>query len=129
MEEIWKDIIGYEGFYQASNLGRIKSLDRVVNIGNSTKITKGKILKLNTTLTGYLRISLHKNGSEKRFSIHQLIATTFNLPKEDFHTQLDHINNNKLDNRICNLQWVTGKENSTKRSLESQNKFSKYSCV
>jgi hypothetical protein len=130
MEEIWKDIVGYEGYYQVSNLGRVKSLDRTINYGKTTKVSiKGKILKLNTTLAGYLGISLYKNSGEQRFSIHKLVAITFELPREDCHTQLDHINNNKLDNSIDNLQWVTGKENSTKRSLDSKSKLSKYSCV
>lgn len=65
MEEIWKDIKDFEGYYQVSNLGRIRSLDRVVNTWNAYKTLKGKICNLEKAHNGYLRIELNKNNKSK----------------------------------------------------------------
>ena len=102
VNEIWKDINGYEGLYQISNFGNVKSLPR--------QGAKGKILKPSKINIGYLRVGLNKNGKCKRYLIHRLVAEAF-LPNPDNKPCIDHINANKTDNRICNLQWVTHKEN------------------
>lgn len=95
--EIWKDIKGYEGYYQVSNLGNVKSL-----ISNS-------ILTGDINSAGYRRVCLYV-PVKKRFSIHRLVAYHF---CDGYRPDLvvDHKNGNKLDNRVCNLEWVTRSEN------------------
>lgn len=102
MIEIWKDIKGYEGLYQVSNLGRVKSLNY-----NHTK--KEGILKPQLTCYGYLRINL-KAKRNKIYSVHRLVANAF-IPKPKGKTQINHINEIKTDNNVSNLEWVTCKEN------------------
>lgn len=106
----WKDIPGYEGLYQVNQLGQVKSLPR--------KGTKGGIMTPHDRKDGkhnkyYLRVVLSKNGSQKWFSIHRLVAEAF-LPNPEELPEVDHINNNERDNRVCNLQWIDKKENITK---------------
>lgn len=108
MEEIWKDIKGYEGFYQVSNLGKVRSLDRIVN-GNRLK---GKILSQVQDTKGYLFLQLSKNGNSKRFSVHRLIAEAF-IPRIEGKNYIDHINGIRNDNRIKNLRWCTHQENDS----------------
>lgn len=103
MKEIWKDIKGYEGFYQVSNLGRIKSIPRNGTIKNS------KILKQNV-VRGYGQIALQKRGKIKYEKVHRLVAKMFifnqnNLP------EVNHIDGNKLNNNVSNLEWVTTRDN------------------
>lgn len=106
-KEIWKDVSGYEGYYQASNLGRIKSLKR--------KNKKGKILKPWISCHGYKCVRLSKNGQLKSFSVHQLIAIAFLGHKRcGLKRVIDHINNIKHDNRLENLQIVSHRYNCSK---------------
>lgn len=107
MKEIWKDIEGYEGLYQVSNLGRVRSLDR--KVWNYTK--KGRILKPHSNGHSYQNVSLHKeNKTEKHLYIHILVAKAF-LPNPDNKTEVNHKDFNKLNNRVDNLEWVTRDEN------------------
>lgn len=109
--EIWKDIPNYEGLYQASNLGRIRSLDhKVMKKSLSGELIvhqyKGKILKGWVQNTGYLTVSL----SNKKYSVHRLIATTF-LEQEKGKNIVNHIDGNKLNNNVSNLEWCDYKHN------------------
>lgn len=112
-EEIWVDIIDYEGFYQVSNLGRVRSLDRITkhSEGNIRTI-KGKILKIqiNNKRNGYCEISLHKDGKEKRFRLNRLVAIHF-IPNPNNLPEVNHIDGIKENNNIDNLEWVTSIEN------------------
>ena len=99
-EEIWKDVVGYEGLYQVSNNGRVKSL----------KFGKEKILKPGKLKNGYLRVNLCKNEKQKHFLVHRLVALTFitnpnNLP------DVNHKDENKENNRVENLEWCDCKYN------------------
>lgn len=128
MEEIWKDVVDYEGYYQVSNLGRARGLDRKVRCGTRIYSVVGRILKHRLTVDGYPYIGLSKEGPRKYMKIHRLVADAFGISKESHHVQLDHINNIRDDNRLENLQWVTSGENNTKRSL-CKKKTSKYCGV
>lgn len=107
IEEVWKDIKGYEGMYQVSNTGKIKSLKRIDCAG---KIRTGNILQPNKLKKGYLRIGLNKNGIRERFMVHRLVAEAF-IPNPENKPFIDHINTIKDDNRVENLRWVTNQEN------------------
>ena len=123
--EIWKDIPGYEGFYKASDLGRVKSLDRfIINKNGFKAFKKGKIMKPCISTTGYYYISLYRNNKGKKLKIHQIIALTFlNHKSSGFKKVIDHINNNPLDNRLCNLQIVSNRVNTSKDKKEGTSKY------
>lgn len=113
MKEVWKDIPNYEGLYQASNYGKIKSFDKVVRTLNqygkeSTRIIKGKILI--PSGKKYLKVALFKNNKRKYYSVHRLIAITF-IPNPNKLPQVNHIDENKHNNKVDNLEWCTSKYN------------------
>jgi len=103
--EEWRDIKGFEGFYQASNLGRIKGLDRIVSQGIRVN---GRIMKPRISRAGYPMIGLRKNGLHKSIEVHTLIAKAF-IEKHQSKKKLivNHKNGIKIDNRLGNLEWST----------------------
>ena len=102
-EEIWKDIEGYEGLYQVSDLGRIRNF-------------QNKIMKQHKNHKGYLIIQLSKEGRRKTLIVHRLVAKAF-IPNKNNKEQINHINCNKADNNIENLEWVTNEENKKHAKL------------
>jgi hypothetical protein len=110
--EIWNDIIEYEGYYQVSNFGRVKSLSRCVEHKKYGSMTiKEKILKpLNRNKDGYMCVILKKNGTSKAMSIHRLVAIYF-IPNENNLSEVNHKDGNKKNYRVDNLEWVTPKQN------------------
>lgn len=99
MKEIWCDVFGYEGLYQVSNLGNVKSL--------SSKV----ILKGHISTSGYRDVQLYKNKKSRVFKVHRLVALHF-IPNPGFKQQVNHIDGNKLNNNVSNLEWSTAKENT-----------------
>ena len=104
-KEIWKPIPNYEGYYEASSLGRIRSVDRVVKNGNWTKPVRGRVLKVCVN-DGYIYCSLSKDGKVKQQKVHRLVAITF-IPNPDNLPYINHKNEDKGDNRVENLEWCT----------------------
>lgn len=108
MKEIWKDIIGYEGLYQVSNLGKVKSFPR-----KGTHELKEHILKPGKNHKGYLQVKLTKNCIGKTIPVHRLVAKIF-IPNPNNLPQVDHIDDNKENNCVDNLQWITNSDNMAK---------------
>lgn len=108
--EIWKDIEGYEGYFQVSNLGRVKGLNRkIIRCNQSIMTIKEKMLSPYRTYKGYLVVCLTKLGKMKVRSVHRLVSNCF--VEGDKTLQVNHIDGNKENNNYRNLEWVTGKEN------------------
>lgn len=110
MMEEWRDITGYEGMYQVSNLGHVRSLDRVVNSRPGLKQSLcGKALKINNC-AGYSVVGLHKNGITKNKLVHRLVAIAF-LTKPFGKNYINHKDYDPSNNRVDNLEWCTQAEN------------------
>ena len=109
--EIWKDIKDYEGLYQVSNLGRVRSIDRMCKSNkNNIRIAKGKVLAQKTDKRGYKRVELSKNGKHKTFTVHRLVLSTFVENKSKFPC-INHKDENPSNNVLDNLEWCTQKYN------------------
>ncbi len=112
MKEIWKDIKGFEGFYQISSLGRIKSLGGWCG----TAKRKEKIRSTSLTHDGYVKVRLLYQGQDKTMRVHRLVAEAF-IPNPDNKDTVNHIDGNKQNNTISNLEWT----NRTEQMLHAYN--------
>lgn len=110
--EIWKDIPGFEGIYKINKKGEVKSLNRIKRgKGGSTIVVKEKILKQSLDRkNGYLMVTLTKNEKRKNYRIHKLVANLF-IPNPNNYPQVNHIDGNKFNNTVDNLEWCTPQEN------------------
>jgi hypothetical protein len=107
--EIWKDITGYEGIYQISNLGNVKNTNT------------SRILKPRLNSNGYKFVTLHCNGKKKMMRIHRLIAIHY-IPNDENKQCVDHIDNNRTNNKLSNLRWCTNQQNNMNQSISKNNK-------
>ena len=129
--EIWKDIAGFDGVYQISNLGRVKSLDRVINIEYKDRIgtrrIKGRLRKPTKDKDGYLVIGLGKGN----YKIHRLVALAF-IHNTNNYPQINHKDGNKSNNTVTNLEWCSNAENQNhafKIGLKKTKQFAKVDLI
>ena len=112
MNETWKDVVGFEGYYKVSNLGNVKSCDRYVKCsrGLNKRLWKGKLLtKIISSTRGYEQVSLSVDGKSHKVYVHRLVAEAFLVGK---HDTVNHKDGNKLNNCVDNLEWVSYSENN-----------------
>ena len=111
-KEQWRDVDGYEGMYQVSDLGRVRS----------KYSGEWKVMKAIKRLDGYLSVDLWKNGKKKNFLIHRLVASAFIPNTDSSKTQINHINEEKSENRVSNLEWCTAQDNNAYNDLNLRRK-------
>lgn len=121
MEEIWKDVVGYEGLYEVSNLGRVRSVFRLKTVSRNGIVYdvpyKSKVLRPQQMKHGYVGVWLYGKGGAsgkngKQIAVHRIVADAF-CHKDSGDCEVNHLNEDKSDNRACNLEWCTHKENSS----------------
>jgi len=111
MKEEWRDVVGYEGHYQVSNLGNIRSCDRVVpNRWGNGQPRKGKLMKPGSSPNGYRIIVLQKKGIVKYQTVHRTVMLAF-TPNPENKSQINHKDGNKENNSVENIEWATEAEN------------------
>lgn len=110
LQEIWKDVMGYEGLYQVSDQGRVK------NIAKRARTSVGRLVSSTTDTWGYPKLLLSKQGEAKLKRIHRLVALAF-IPNPQNKPEVNHKNRNKRDNSVDNLEWATRKEQEVHKHL------------
>ena len=118
-QEQWRDIDGYEGMYQVSDLGRVRS----------RKSGEWKVLRVIKNSKGYLFVNLYKDGNIKHFLVHRLVAQAFIPNSDESKTQINHINEVKSENRVSNLEWCSAQYNMTYNDLHHRRKQPKRSKI
>lgn len=130
MEELWKPIKGFEGLYEVSSLGRVRSLDRYIKSitsRNGVQFKKGIVLKQqHNRVTGYYTVTLWCNNEQRGFNVHRLVAEHF-LPNDNGHDTVKHIDGDRLNNRADNLEWVSYSENLSHSYSQLHRKVNKRS--
>lgn len=112
MQEIWKDVIGYEEQYQVSNLGNIRSKNRtIVDCLGRRRTLKSHKIRIQTSKIGYKQVLLHKDGKMKTHLVHRLVAEAFIPKTEENKNEINHKDENKSNNTVDNLEWCDHKYN------------------
>ncbi len=112
MEELWKPIKGYEGFYEISNLGNVKSLQRLVERKDGSNFIAGNRILKPISIGNYLGVQLCKDRSTKKHYLHRLVALNFIKNESPERKTVNHIDGNRFNNALDNLEWMTTKENN-----------------
>lgn len=107
MKEQWKDIEGFEGLYQISNTGKVKSFKKSTKLGSPSEY----ILTPTTAENGYANVTLYRSGKKRKFLVHRLVANAF-IPNPNNFPQINHRDEDKLNNNVENLEWCTAKYNN-----------------
>ena len=113
-QEEWRPVVGYEGLYEVSDCGNVRSVDRtIVNKNGITRLLKGKLIHpiVSGSERKYLQVHLSKNNKQEHVSVHRLVARAF-VDGYEPHLTIDHVNGNSYDNRAENLCWCTQRENN-----------------
>lgn len=113
--EIWKPVVGFEGLYEVSSLGRVRSLPKLINVNGGRWTKPGRLLKTALGSNGYIKVTLTKDRRETTFSVHVLVAEAFIGPRPD-GCDVRHLNGSPIDNREANLCYGTPKENCADRT-------------
>lgn len=113
MKEEWRPVVGYEGLYEVSDIGRIKALEKLDSLGRKRKSKLIKISDIGHRRRKYLGFKACRNGENKNIRVHQAVAQAFIGPKPKGMV-VDHIDNNSKNNKVCNLQYITPRENLSK---------------
>ena len=125
--EIWKDVVGYEGLYEISNLGNVRSVKRTRIIHDKrgrdfeAPLPEKLLSTISTDKTRYLGVMLYQNGEKKRYLIHRLVAEAF-VPNPNGLKEVNHIDENTKNNKADNLEWVTHKQNMNHGTLPERRK-------
>lgn len=112
MEEIWKSVLGFEGYYEVSNIGNVRSCDRYVKCsrGGNYRLWKGKVLRQTKASTrGYMQVHLSKKGVISAVYVHRLVAESFLLERNE---TVNHIDGDKTNNKLENLEWISYSDNN-----------------
>lgn len=123
MSVIWKDVIGFEGFYQVSNTGCVRSVERTVLCSKSRKgfrCLRGKLLKTTIDSLGYCKVTLVDQDRKVVWKVHRLVAGHF-LVKPEGKDVINHIDNDRSNNCVTNLEWCTPKENTNHMHVQGRN--------
>lgn len=104
--EVWKDVVGYEGFYQVSNYGNVRSVDRIVQCSNSKRFYKGRSISRCVDDKGYARVLLSVSGKHESCQVHRLVAKAF-IDNPDDLPEVNHKDENPLNNHCDNLEWCS----------------------
>lgn len=133
--EVWKPVVGYEGFYEVSNMGRVRSVTHTDNGRWGVRLYKGVVLKQSNRTAGsknspfyYKGVSLHKNGVSKNMNVHRLVAEAF-IPNPHNFPIVNHIDENPSNNRVENLEWCTQKHNQNHGTLPERRRQLRYKKV
>jgi DNA-binding CsgD family transcriptional regulator len=119
--EAWVDVKGYESFYQVSNMGNVRSKDRTVACSRLvTKNLRGRPLKATTDSAGYCKVTLQDQGRNVVWKVHRLVAEHF-IDKVEGKEVINHIDNDRTNNNVCNLEWCTPKENTYHMHSQGRN--------
>ena len=112
MQEEWRDVIGFEGFYQVSNYGGIRSVNHFSrnNTNGGKRMVPGKVIKPYRAGAGYAYVTLSKNEKRHKVAVHRIVAETF-IPNYDNLDEVNHIDGDKANNSVENLEWVSHKDN------------------